>query len=59
MQSGSDLPFTARRKRAIYDALAVLEERRTLGIANGKYFIPDDIDECNYEVAEMFGIKES
>ena len=41
------LPFTMH--------LAVLEEKRTLGIANGKYSIPDDIDECNDEIAEMFG----
>lgn len=38
--------------------LVVLEEKRTLGIANGKYFIPDDIDECNNEIAEMFVVKE-
>ncbi len=30
---------------------------RKLGIANGKYLIPDDIDECNDEIAEMFGVK--
>lgn len=29
--------------------------KRRLGIANGKYVIPDDIDECNDEVAKMFG----
>lgn len=28
---------------------------RKLGIANGKYVIPDDIDGCNDEIAEMFG----
>lgn len=32
--------------------------KRTLGIANGKYKIPDDIDECNGEILEMFGEKE-
>ncbi len=32
--------------------------KRTLGIANGKYTIPDDIDGCNDEIAEMFGVKE-
>ncbi len=31
--------------------------KRTLGIANGKYTIPDDIDGCNDEIAEMFGVK--
>ena len=44
------MPFTMH--------LTGLEEKRTLGIANGKYFIPDDIDECNDEIAEMFGVKE-
>lgn len=31
--------------------------KRTLGIANGKYKIPDDIDESNDEIAEIFGVK--
>lgn len=31
--------------------------KRTLGIARGKYDIPDDIDACNDEIAEMFGVK--
>lgn len=35
------------------------EVKRTLGIANGKYVIPDNIDGCNDEIAEMFGVKES
>lgn len=30
---------------------------RKLGIANGKYVIPDDIDECNDEISEMFGVE--
>lgn len=33
--------------------------KRTLGIANGKYKIPDDIDECNEEVAKMFGVNDA
>lgn len=44
------MPFTMH--------LAVLEKKRTLGIADGKYFIPDDIDGCNDEIAEMFGVNE-
>ena len=28
------------------------------GIAKGKFKIPDDIDECNDEIARMFGITE-
>lgn len=37
--------------------LSLPKPERTLGIANGKYEIPDDIDECNHEIAEMFGVK--
>lgn len=29
-----------------------------LGLADGKYAIPDDIDACNSEIAEMFGVTE-
>lgn len=29
---------------------------RVFGIAKGKFTIPDDIDECNDEIARMFGI---
>lgn len=32
--------------------------KRRLGIADGKYDIPDDIDFCNDEIAEMFGVAE-
>lgn len=28
-----------------------------IGIAKGKFIVPDDIDECNEEIAEMFGVK--
>lgn len=45
------MPFTMH--------LTTQEVKRTLGIANGKYVIPDDIDGCNDEIAEMFGVKES
>lgn len=31
--------------------------KRTLGIANGQYVIPDDIDGSNDEISEMFGVK--
>ena len=31
--------------------------KRRLGIANGKYKIPDDIDESNDEIVELFGVK--
>lgn len=44
------MPFTMH--------LSSNNSKRTLGIANGKYKIPDDIDECNGEILEMFGEKE-
>ena len=31
-------------------------QKRQLGIANGRYIIPDNIDQCNNEIAEMFGV---
>lgn len=43
------MPFTMH--------LSKISSKRTLGIANGKYEIPDDIDESNDEIAEMFGVK--
>jgi len=30
--------------------------KREIGIANGKYNIPDDIDADNDKIAEMFGV---
>ncbi len=32
--------------------------KRRLGIADGMYDIPDDIDACNDEIAQMFGVVE-
>lgn len=40
------LPFSVR--------LSSTNSKRTLGIANGKYKIPDDIDESNDEILKMF-----
>ncbi len=37
--------------------LSTTGRKRALGIANGKYKIPDNIDENNDEIAEMFVIK--
>lgn len=42
------MPFTMH--------LSTSGAKRTLGIANGKYAIPDDIDESNDEISEMFGV---
>ena len=29
-----------------------------IGAARGKFTVPDDIDECNGKIAEMFGVGE-
>jgi hypothetical protein len=29
---------------------------KRIGVAKGKFVAPDDIDECNGEIAEMFGV---
>ena len=39
--------------------LSSSEHKRTLGIANGKYMIPDDIDKSNHEISQLFGLEES
>ena len=31
---------------------------KRIGIAKGKFTLPDDIDECNDEIARMFGMIE-
>ncbi len=29
---------------------------KRIGVAKGKFVVPDDIDECNNEIANMFGV---
>lgn len=43
------MPFVMR--------LSSSESKRILGIADGQYAIPEDIDGSNNEIAEMFGVK--
>jgi hypothetical protein len=31
-------------------------DSKRIGVAKGKFDVPDDIDECNDEIAEMFGV---
>lgn len=33
-----------------------IKKSKRIGIAKGKFVVPDDIDECNKEIAEMFGV---
>lgn len=35
--------------------LSAKQGARRLGVAKGKFDVPDDIDFCNDEIAEMFG----
>lgn len=44
---------------AIKKNSAKLHEKKNscrLGVAKGKFSIPDDIDFCNNEIADMFGV---
>ena len=31
---------------------------KRIGVAEGKFVVPDDFDECNDQIAEMFGEKD-
>lgn len=30
---------------------------KRIGVAEGKFVVPEDFDDCNDEIAEMFGVK--
>lgn len=36
---------------------AKVEQSKRIGVAEGKFVVPDDFDACNDEIAEMFGVK--
>ncbi len=38
--------------------IQIRSSKRRLGIADGLYNIPDNIDACNDEIAQMFGVAE-
>lgn len=40
----------------IYIPSGNISKKREIGLANGKYNIPDDIDADNDKIAEMFGV---
>ena len=44
--------------RRIAVDMRIQSSRRKLGIADGMYNIPDSIDACNDEIAQMFGVSE-
>lgn len=54
MVAGDGYPVDMRTS----DEARAQPRKRRLGIADGKYDIPDDIDFCNDEIAEMFGVAE-
>lgn len=33
-----------------------IPQHTRIGVAKGKFVVPDDIDECNDEIAKMFGV---
>ncbi|GEM_PF-2906880 len=35
------------------------KQKRTLGVANGKYNFSESIDDCNSEIAKMFGVSDT
>ncbi len=44
--------------RRVAGDMRIQSPRRKLGIADGMYNIPDSIDACNDEIAQMFGVSE-
>lgn len=49
---------THSEDRPAADGLQAYPLKRRLGIADGMYNIPDSIDACNDEIAQMFGVAE-
>lgn len=47
------MPFTIHVPTA---ASQQITEKR-IGVAKGKFTVPDNIDECNDEIAQMFGVE--
>ncbi len=54
------LPAEAKDRNINYDAVAAQGTKRRLGSMKGQKFIADghDLDECNDEIAKMFGVDE-
>lgn len=49
--------LSLRKNYVFYNASGNAESKKILGIANGKYVIPDSIDECNDKIAKMFAVE--
>lgn len=39
------------------DQVAPKNLSKRIGIAKGEFVVPEDIDECNDEIAKMFGVE--
>ena len=44
--------------RRVAGEMRIQRTKRKLGIADGMYKIPESIDACNDEIAQMFGVSE-
>ena len=38
-------------------SVAMVNRSKRFGVAKGKLYVPDDIDFCNEEVADLFGVQ--
>ena len=57
VESGAEREIVIARNGKPAARLVALEERKAgirLGVAKGKFEVPDDIDELNDEIAKMF-----
>ena len=48
----------SRFDRRVAGEMRIQQTGRKLGIADGMYRIPESIDACNDEIAQMFGVSE-
>lgn len=58
LQTGQEeeILIANRGKAVVKMVLFRQEPKRRLGMARGKWAVPDDIDDCNEEVAGLFGV---
>ena len=60
LENGEEKEVIVARAGKPVVRIALFEQKKSFnqifGIATGKFTLPDDIDECNDEIARMFGI---
>ena len=49
------IPDLGNSKKEILMQVEATSKR--IGVAEGRFVIPDDFESCNDEIAEMFGVK--